>query len=53
VYICVVSAGTARDFTHAFDGDPAEVVALTVEHALRHLSGMLLAAAPERPSAEQ
>jgi nicotinamide-nucleotide amidase len=55
VFICVASARAVRASAHAFSGEPAEVVALTVEHALRHLTGMLLATrVGSRPdSAEQ
>lgn len=43
VFMATAAAADTRDFAHVFDGDPAEVVALSVEHALRHLSGTLLA----------
>jgi len=43
VFICAASADAQRGVDHVFDGDPAEVVALTVEHALRHLGGALRA----------
>lgn len=43
VFICAASADEIRDVAHVFDGEPEDVVALTIEHALRHLSGMLLA----------
>lgn len=44
VYICTATAVGAHDFTHAFAGDPDAIVALSIEHALRHLSGELLGA---------
>lgn len=43
VFMCAASRAGSRDFAHVFDGEPEEIVALTVEHALRHLSGQLLA----------
>lgn len=42
VFICAVVGDVTRDFAHVFPGEPAEVVALTSEHALRHLSGVLI-----------
>lgn len=42
VYLCTASRTAVHDFAHAFDGEPEQVVALTVEHALRHLTGALL-----------
>jgi competence/damage-inducible protein CinA C-terminal domain len=42
VFMCTATRRGTHDFAHAFDGDPEEVVALTIEHALRHLSGALL-----------
>lgn len=43
VFMCIATKRGIHDFAHMFEGAPAEVVALTVEHALRHLSGALLA----------
>jgi nicotinamide-nucleotide amidase len=43
VFMCTATKRGTHDFAHVFEGTPAEVVALTVEHALRHLSGALLA----------
>jgi competence/damage-inducible protein CinA C-terminal domain len=31
-----------HDFAHEFEGEPEDIVASTIEHALRHLSGALL-----------
>lgn len=42
VFICAAVGGVTRDFAHTFPGGPPEVVALTIEHALRHLSGVLI-----------
>jgi len=42
VFICTATRAATYDFAHEFDGDPEEVVALTIEHALRHLSAALL-----------
>jgi PncC family amidohydrolase len=42
VFMCAVSRNEARDFAHVFEGSPEEVVAASVVHALRHLSGLLL-----------
>lgn len=42
VFMCAAVGGVTRDFAHTFPGDPQEVVALTIEHALRHLSGVLI-----------
>lgn len=46
VFICAASAAGPRDFAHRFDGAPEDVVALTVEHALRHLGAALRSARP-------
>ncbi len=42
VYMCTATRRGTHDFAHAFDGEPDEIVELTIEHALRHLSGALL-----------
>lgn len=42
VFMCTATRDAVHDFAHAFDGEPEEVVRLTIEHALRHLSGTLL-----------
>jgi nicotinamide-nucleotide amidase len=46
VFICTATRAATHDFAHVFDGDPEEVVALTIEHALRHLSEALLVHRP-------
>lgn len=42
VFMCTATRRGTHDFAHTFDGEPDEIVALTIEHALRHLSGALL-----------
>lgn len=42
VFMCTATRGATHDFAHTFPGDPEEIVSLTIEHALRHLSGALL-----------
>jgi nicotinamide-nucleotide amidase len=37
VFVCAASRSASRDAAHAFEGGPDEVVAQTVEHALRLL----------------
>ena len=38
VFICAASRFEAREAEHAFEGDPEEVVAQAIEHALRLLA---------------
>jgi nicotinamide-nucleotide amidase len=40
VFICAASRSDVRDAAHTFGGDPGDVVAHTIEHALRLLAEM-------------
>jgi nicotinamide-nucleotide amidase len=42
VFICAATHAATHDVAYVFDGDPEEVVALTIEHALRHLAALLM-----------
>jgi nicotinamide-nucleotide amidase len=43
VFIAVAGPDTVLDFAHGFEGGPREVVAHTIEAALRHLDDLLAA----------
>lgn len=46
VFMAVATANSTHDFAHDFEGDPEEVVRLSITHALRHLTGALLEVVP-------
>lgn len=42
VFLCAATRTATRDVAYVFDGDPEEVVVLTIAHALRHLAALLV-----------